>query len=58
MGTDRFLPLFDEANSEWIIRPDLYLLARMGVADDEDDIVVQQVYYRATVVYRYTDTEL
>lgn len=44
MNNDRYLPLFFGANSKWIERPDLYLLARMGADDNEDDTVVRQIY--------------
>lgn len=39
----RYLPLFT-ADGNWIERPDLYLLARMGVRDSENDDVALQVY--------------
>jgi len=39
----RFLPLFTP-DENWIERPDLYLLARMGSEDGEEEGVVRQVY--------------
>ena len=37
----RYLPLYNEAG-EWIARPDLYVLVRMGVPEDEEDGTVWQ----------------
>lgn len=39
----KYLPLFN-ADECWIERPDLYLLARMGSEDRDDENVVSQVY--------------
>lgn len=42
-ASPRFLPLFTPAGN-WIERPDLYLFARMGSSDREDENVIRQVY--------------
>lgn len=42
-ASHRFLPLFTPAGN-WIERPDLYLFARMGSPDREDEDVIRQVY--------------
>lgn len=39
----RYLPLFTQEEN-WIVRPDLYLLARMGAPDSEDEEVIRQVH--------------